>query len=396
MSVDLTRFISSVLHDIPPSGIRKFFDLIASTEGVISLGVGEPDHITPEPIRNACVEALEKGKTKYTSNSGMPELREEIASYLESMFNLKYSPEQVLVTVGVSEAVDLALRAIINPGDEILIGEPSYVSYAPCTTFAGGKPVMVPTRAEDGFRLRKKDLVTRISDRTKAILLSYPNNPTGAIMGQDDLEEIAHLAENYNLLVISDEVYAELTYDSKHVSIASLPGMAERTILLNGFSKIFAMTGWRLGFAAGPKPIIDAMLKIHQYTMLCAPSISQYAALTALRDGYQFVEEMVYEYDQRRKLIVNGLKQLGLPCVEPKGAFYVFPSIRHTGMSSEEFSERLLFEAKVAVVPGNAFGRSGEGFVRCCYAASRSDIEEALERIDNFLSNHQLPRAATL
>lgn len=342
------------------------------------------------------MEALEKGKTKYTSNSGMPELREEIASYLESMFNLKYSPEQVLVTVGVSEAVDLALRAIINPGDEILIGEPSYVSYAPCTTFAGGKPVMVPTRAEDGFRLRKKDLVTRISDRTKAILLSYPNNPTGAIMGQDDLEEIAHLAENYNLLVISDEVYAELTYDSKHVSIASLPGMAERTILLNGFSKIFAMTGWRLGFAAGPKPIIDAMLKIHQYTMLCAPSISQYAALTALRDGYQFVEEMVYEYDQRRKLIVNGLKQLGLPCVEPKGAFYVFPSIRHTGMSSEEFSERLLFEAKVAVVPGNAFGRSGEGFVRCCYAASRSDIEEALERIDNFLSNHQLPRAATL
>lgn len=389
-------FISEILRGLPPSGIRKFFDLIAQTEGVISLGVGEPDYITPEPIRRACAEALEKGKTKYTSNCGMPELREEIALYLQGRFNLNYNPDEILVTVGVSEGVDLALRALINPGDEVLIGEPCYVSYAPCTALAGGKPVLVPTRAEDEFRLRKKELVVRITDKTKIILLSYPNNPTGAIMEREDLEEIAQIAKNYNLLVISDEVYAELTYGARHVSIAALPGMMERTILLNGFSKAFAMTGWRLGFAAGPRGIIDAMLKIHQYTMLCAPSLSQYAALTALREGIQFVAEMVGEYDRRRKLIVSGLRQIGLPCFEPKGAFYVFPSIQHTGMTSDEFCELLLMEEKVAVVPGNAFGPSGEGFIRCCYAASRAEIEEALERIDRFLRRHQLPSAATL
>ncbi|NPV28393.1 MAG: aminotransferase class I/II-fold pyridoxal phosphate-dependent enzyme [Firmicutes bacterium] len=389
-------FISETLRGLPPSGIRKFFDLIAQTEGVISLGVGEPDYVTPEPIRRACLEALKKGKTKYTSNCGMPELREEIAFYLQDRFNLSYNPDEILVTVGVSEGVDLALRALINPGDEVLIGEPCYVSYAPCTALAGGKPVLVPTRAEDEFRLRKKDLVVRITDKTKIILLSYPNNPTGAIMEREDLEEIAQIAKNYNLLVISDEVYAELTYGARHVSIAALPGMKERTILLNGFSKAFAMTGWRLGFAAGPRGIIDAMLKIHQYTMLCASSLSQYAALAALREGIQFVAEMVGEYDLRRKLIVSGLRQIGLPCFEPKGAFYVFPSIQHTGMASDEFCELLLMEEKVAVVPGNAFGPSGEGFIRCCYAASRAEIEEALERVDRFLKRHRLPRVATL
>ncbi len=387
-------FVSSVLRDLRPSGIRKFFDLISQTEGVISLGVGEPDYVTPSSIRQACVDALKAGRTKYTSNCGISDLRQEIASYLASRFGLSYDEEEIIITVGVSEAVDLALRAIVNPGDEILIGEPCYVSYAPCTVLAGGQPVFVPTRVEDQFRLCKKEIVSRITEKTKAILISYPNNPTGAIMKKEDLEEIAQVARKYDLLVISDEIYAELTYEGRHVSIASLPGMKERTILLNGFSKSFAMTGWRVGYAAGPSEIIGAMLKIHQYTMLCAPSISQWAALYALREASQFVEEMVAEYDRRRKLIVNGLREIGLPCFEPKGAFYVFPSIKHTGMSSEEFCESLLMEEKVAVVPGSAFGPSGEGYVRCCYATSPSEIEEALERIDRFLRRHQLPRVA--
>lgn len=381
-------FVSRVVRELPSSGIRRFFDLIDGNDGVISLGVGEPDYITPDVIRSACMEALEKGITKYTSNCGMPELRVEISNYLANRFGLNYRPDQILVTAGVSEAVDLALRAIINPGDEILIPEPCYVSYGPCTAIAGGVPVMVPTRFEDEFRLKKKELLANITDKAKAILLSYPNNPTGAIMTLEDLKDIAEVAKKYNLLIISDEVYAELTYETRHISIASLPGMAERTILLNGFSKAFSMTGWRLGFAAGPKRIIDAMLKIHQYTMLCAPSLCQYAAITALREGYRFIDEMVAEYNRRRKLIVTGLYQIGLPCLEPKGAFYVFPSIRHTGMTSEEFCERLFFEEKVAVVPGNAFGESGEGFIRCCYAASYSEIEEALERIERFLKRH--------
>lgn len=382
-------FVSKVVSELPSSGIRKFFDLINGSEDVISLGVGEPDYITPEVIRTACIEALKKGLTKYTSNCGVAELREEIANYLAARFGLHYAPEQIIVTAGVSEAVDLALRAIINPGDEILIPEPCYVSYGPCTAIAGGVPVMVPTRYEDEFRLKKEVLLSYITDKSKAILLSYPNNPTGAIMAEEDLREIAEVAEKHDLLLISDEVYAELTYGAKHVSIASLPGMAERTVVLNGFSKAFSMTGWRLGFAAGPKDVINAMLKIHQYTMLCAPSFSQYAAITALREGYRFVEEMVSEYDKRRRLIVKGLNQIGLPCLEPKGAFYVFPSIRHTGMTSEEFCERLFFEEKVAVVPGSAFGKSGEGFVRCCYAASCQEIEEALERIERFLQRHR-------
>ena len=392
----LDGHIARTVQDTPYSGIRKFFDLIAQTEGIISLGIGEPDYTTPEVLKDACKEALDQGHTKYTSNSGMSELRSEIVSYLAARSGLRFSDASILITVGVSEGVDLALRAIINPGDEVLIGEPCYVSYSPCVSFAGGRPVMVTTRAEDEFRLRKKHLIAGISERTKAILICYPNNPTGAIMSWADLEEVAEVAKAYNLLVISDEAYAELTYGVDHISIASLPGMKERTILLNGFSKMFAMTGWRLGFAAGPEEVIDAMLKIHQYTMLCAPSISQYAVLKGLRGGYGFIREMVEEYNRRRRLLVDGLREIGLPCFEPRGAFYAFPSIRHTGMTSEEFSERLLFESKVAVVPGNAFGASGEGFVRCCYATSRDRLEESLERIDGFVRRCRLPRAATV
>ena len=391
-----TEHIARTVQSTPYSGIRKFFDLIAQTEGIISLGIGEPDYTTPDVLKDACKEALDRDQTKYTSNIGMSELRGEIASYLATRFGLRFPDASILITVGVSEGVDLALRAIINPGDEVLIGEPCYVSYSPCVTFAGGRPVMVTTRAEDEFRMRKKHLIAGISERTKAILLCYPNNPTGAIMSREDLEEVAQVAKNYNLLVISDEAYAELTYGVEHTSIASLPGMQERTILLNGFSKMFAMTGWRLGFAAGPEELIDAMLKIHQYTMLCAPSISQYAVLKGLRGGCGFIREMVDEYNRRRRLLVDGLREIGLPCFEPRGAFYAFPSIRQTGMTSEEFSERLLFESKVAVVPGNAFGASGEGFVRCCYATSRDRLEEALERIDGFVRRYQLPRVATV
>lgn len=387
-------FVSDIVRNLPPSGIRKFFDLIARTSGVISLGVGEPDFITPEVIRAACRKALQEGRTKYTSNGGMPELRQAITCYLKR-FDLNYEAENILVTVGVSEAVDLVLRAIVNPGDEILIAEPCYVSYVPSTKLAGGVPVIVPTRAEDEFKIKKKDLIARITPKSKAIIISYPNNPTGAIMERADLEEIAQVARKYNLLVISDEVYAELTYGTKHISIASLPGMQERTILLNGFSKAFAMTGWRLGFAAGPAEIIEAMLKIHQYTMLCAPSISQCAALAALQEGFPFIEEMVSSYDKRRQLMVHGLTELGLTCYRPRGAFYVFPSIKETGMSSEEFCEKLLFEEKVAVVPGNAFGQSGEGFIRLCYATAQNEIEEALERIERFLRRHQrVPKTA--
>lgn len=393
---DKERFLSHLVRGLPHSGIRKFFDLISQTSGIISLGVGEPDYITPDLIQAACCKALKEGRTKYTSNGGMPELRQAIACYLKKRFNVNYEAENILVTVGVSEAVDLVLRAIIDPGDEILIGEPCYVSYVPSTRLAGGVPVPIPTRAEDEFRLKKEDLVAGITSKTKAIIISYPNNPTGAIMERPDLEEVAQVATNYDLLVISDEVYAELTYGTRHTSIASLPGMQKRTILLNGFSKAFAMTGWRLGFAAGPAEIIEAMIKIHQYTMLCAPSISQYAALTALQEEFPFIEEMVSSYDKRRQLLVQGLKDLGLPCYQPRGAFYVFPSIKETGMTSEEFCESLLFEEKVAVVPGNAFGQSGEGFVRCCYAAAQSEIEEALERIERFLRRHRRSKTAII
>lgn len=382
-------FVATVVEQMPQSGIRKFFDLIEKTEGIISLGVGEPDYITPQPIREACMKAMTAGKTKYTSNSGAPELCEEISHYLYNRYGIRYNRDHILVTVGVSEALDLAIRAITNPGDEVLIGEPCYVSYAPNVSLAGGVPVLVPARAEDGFKLQKKDIIARINERTKALLLSYPNNPTGAIMDRTDLEEIAQVAKLYDIMVISDEVYAELTYGKKHVSIASLPDMEERTILLNGFSKAFAMTGWRLGYAAGPDEIIKAMLKIHQYTMLCAPTISQFSGVSALRDCAGFVDEMVADYDQRRRLIVKGVRELGLSCFEPGGAFYIFPSITSTGMTSEEFCEKLLYEEKVAVVPGNAFGPSGEGHIRCCYAVSQDNIEEALERLERFLHRYR-------
>ncbi|MBX5436192.1 MAG: aminotransferase class I/II-fold pyridoxal phosphate-dependent enzyme [Alicyclobacillaceae bacterium] len=354
-------------------------------DDVISLGVGEPDFVTPWHIREACVYALERGYTSYTSNRGLPELRQAIAEYLTG-FDLHYDPErELLVTIGGSEAIDICLRAIITPGDEVLLPEPAYVSYRPCAVLAGARPVAVPTRAEDGFRLTSEQLARAVTPRTKALILCYPNNPTGAVMDGADLAAVAKVVEDHDLLVISDEIYAELTYGRRHVSIASLPGMRDRTVLVSGMSKAFAMTGWRIGYAAAPPDIMDAMLKIHQYTILCAPVMGQLAALEALRNGRAEKERMVERYDQRRRLIVQGLNDLGLRCHEPKGAFYAFPDIRSTGLSSEEFAERLLQEARVAVVPGNVFGEAGEGFVRCSYATSMDQIQRALERMERFV-----------
>lgn len=381
------EYISPVIKAIPPSGIRRFFDLVAQTKGVISLGVGEPDFVTPWHIREACVYSLEKGYTMYTSNYGLPELRQEIARYLQRRFDLNYDGlSEILVTVGVSEAVDLALRAVLCPGDEVLIPDPAYVSYAPCTLMAGGRPVMLPTSAESEFKVTVRAIRENLSPRTKVIILTFPSNPTGAIMTRADLEAVAEVVKEHNLLVISDEIYAELTYEGRHVSIASLPDMRDRTIVLNGFSKAFAMTGWRIGYAAGHQAFISAMMKIHQFTMLCAPIMAQMAAIEALRNGEEEMTKMIKSYDQRRRLILTGLREMGLECFEPKGAFYVFPSIRCTGLTSEEFAERLLKEEKVAVVPGNAFGPGGEGFIRCCYAASVKDINEALQRMSRFIS----------
>ncbi|TDA64560.1 MAG: aminotransferase class I/II-fold pyridoxal phosphate-dependent enzyme [Clostridia bacterium] len=383
------RFVSPLIRELPPSGIRKFFDLVANTRGVISLGVGEPDFVTPWHIREACFYSLEQGYTMYTSNFGLPELRQEVGRYLEAGFGVRYDPlAEIIITVGASEAIDLALRAVLEPGDEVLIPAPCYVSYQPCALLAGGRPVTVPTRAENDFKLRPAELEARITPRSKVLLLSYPNNPTGAIMTREDLLPIARLAERYDLLVISDEIYAELTYDGRHTSFASLPGMQERTVLINGFSKAFAMTGWRVGYAAAPAPIINHMLKIHQYTMLCAPIMSQKAAIEALRHGREEVAQMVREYDRRRRFVVQRLREIGLDCFEPKGAFYVFPSIAATGMGAEEFSQALLEEEKVAVVPGTAFGEGGEQRLRCSYAASINDLAEAMNRIERFVKRH--------
>jgi aminotransferase len=383
---DPAACISPVVRDIPPSGIRKFFDLASQTTGVISLGIGEPDFVTPWHIREASVYYLEKGHTSYTSNWGMPELREEIARYFSRRFKLSYRPEdQILVTVGVSEAVDLALRTVICPGDEVLIPQPCFVSYQPCVTLAGGVPVGVLTRVEDEFRLTAEALRAAITPRSKVLILAFPSNPTGAVMQLEHLESIAQVIREHNLLVISDEIYAELTYDGQHVSIASLEDMSQRTLVMNGFSKAFAMTGWRLGYVAGPAPIIDAMYKIHQYAIMCAPTQAQRAGIEALRNGEPEVQRMVHSYDQRRRLMLRGFQELGMDCFEPKGAFYMFPSIQKTGLTSEEFAEKLLTEEKVAVVPGNAFGQGGEGFIRCCYAASPQDIEKAIERIGSLL-----------
>ena len=382
----MDNLISQKVHSISPSGIRKFFDLLSSVEGVISLGVGEPDFVTPWHIREAATDSLEKGYTMYTSNYGMLELRQELAKYLEHHYGVSYQPErEILVTVGVSEGLDLAVRAILNPGDEVIIPDPWYVSYPPCVILAGGTPVFVPLSKQNDFVLKVEDVEPLINKRTKAILIGYPSNPTGAVMSRKELAGIAKLAQKYNLLVISDEIYARLVYGVEHTCFASLPGVKEQTILLGGFSKAFAMTGWRIGYIAANPQLIEAMLKIHQYTMLCVPTMSQMAGIEALRSGEDDVAKMVKEYDRRRRFIVRKLNEIGLPCFEPKGAFYAFPSIEATGMSSEEFAERLLMEEQVAVVPGSAFGQCGEGFVRCCYATSLASIEEALKRMERFV-----------
>jgi len=388
------KLISQKVDTLPPSGIRKFFDLLSSVEDVISLGIGEPDFVTPWHIREAGTYSLEKGYTMYTSNSGMPELRQELASYLELRYRISYHPEhEILITTGSSEGLDLALRAIINPGDEVIIPNPCYVAYPADIILAGGVPILVPTNEENKFVIRATDIEARITKQTKAILIGYPANPTGAVMSKEEANTIAELAKKHDLLVISDEIYARLVYGAEHICFPSLPGMKERTILISGFSKSHAMTGWRIGYVAAERRFIQALTKIHQYTMLSAPTMAQMAAIEALRNGESEVEKMVQEYNRRRRLMVKRLNEIGLPCFEPKGAFYAFPSIKATGMNSEEFAEKLLLEEKVAVVPGTAFGPYGEGFVRCCYATSLPDIEEALRRMDRFIRKSKLNTA---
>jgi aminotransferase len=378
------------MAQLSPSGIRKFFDLLASMDGVISLGVGEPDYATPWHIREAAIASLEKGQTMYTSNSGTPELRNELARFLRREHGLEYDPAtELLITVGVSEALDLAMRAILDPGDEVIIADPCYVSYEPCVLLAGGKTVSVPTRQEDGFELRPEDVEERITGKTKAILIGYPSNPTGTVMSRGKLLELTQVARRHGLMVASDEIYAKLVYGVEHTCVAALPGMKDSTILLGGFSKAYAMTGWRIGYAAAPRDVIAAMTRIHQYTMMCVPTMAQVAAVEALRSGGESASAMVEDYNRRRIVMLKGLCDIGLSCFEPNGAFYAFPSIKVTGMTSEEFAEKLLTEEKVAVVPGSAFGRSGEGYVRCCYATSLEDIQEALARMRRFVHRHR-------
>ena len=378
--------LSQRVRGLSASGIRKFFDIIYTMDDVISLGVGEPDFVTPWGIREAAIYSLEKGYTMYTSNFGLMELRQGISRYLNERYNLSYNPaNQVIVTVGVSQGLDLAMRAILDPGDEVIVPEPTYVSYIPCVHLAGGVPVTVPTHMENGFRVRPEDIEARVTPRTKAILMGYPNNPTGAVMPRSDMERIADIARRHDLMVVSDEIYERLVYGAEHVCFASLPGMAERTIHLGGFSKSYAMTGWRVGYACAGPEIIEAIMKVHQYTVMCAPIQGQMGAIEALRSGDGAVEEMREEYNRRRHLMVRGLNRLGLNCLEPQGAFYTFPSIKGLDMSSDTFAERLLMEEKVALVPGSAFGPSGEGHVRCCYAVSTEEIEEALIRIGRFV-----------
>ena len=385
--IDYSKILSETVVGIKPSGIRKFFDIANTMEDVISLGVGEPDFRTPWQIRSAGIRSLERGKTRYTSNRGLEEFRREISNYLCRKYNVSYSPEkEVLVTVGGSEAIDAAIRAIVNPGDEVIIPQPSYVCYEPITRLAGGVPIIINTKAENDFKITPTELCEKITERTKALILPYPCNPTGAIMEKADLEAIAKVLRDKNIIVISDEIYSELTFGTeKHTSIAEIDGMKEGTILINGFSKSHSMTGWRLGYACGPAEILSEITKIHQYAIMCAPTTSQYAAIEALRSCEADVMRMKEEYDERRRIIVKGFNDLGLTCREPKGAFYAFPSIKSTGMTSDEFCERLLYEKKVAVVPGTAFGDSGEGFVRASYCYSINHIKEALKRIGEFL-----------
>ncbi|WP_274382319.1 aminotransferase class I/II-fold pyridoxal phosphate-dependent enzyme [Paenibacillus paridis] len=382
----MSEMISPMVKQIPPSGIRKFFSLAEGNKDIISLGVGEPDFVTPEHVRAACVRALELGKTTYTPNAGLLELREEIAGYLYNSFQVKYEPSnEIIVTVGGSEAIDLALRALIATGDEIIVPVPSYVAYSPIAQLNGGKVIEVETFAKDDFKLTAEALKAGLTPRSKILIINYPSNPTGAMMTYEDWLPIAKIVEDNNLIVISDEIYAELTYDSKHVSFATLPGMKDRTLLISGFSKAFAMTGWRIGYACGNQELLGAMLKIHQYTVMCAPIIGQIAAIESLRNGLGEKDRMMESYNQRRRMFVKGLREIGLPCHEPRGAFYAFPSVAHTGLDSDSFAQKLLFEAGVATVPGHVFGQGGEGFIRCSYASSVPRLTEALERIDRCL-----------
>lgn len=378
--------LSKQIKEIKPSGIRKFFDIVSEMTDAISLGVGEPDFDTPWHIRDEGIYSLEKGRTFYTSNAGLKELKVEICNYLKRSQNLDYNfNNEVIVTVGGSEAIDIGLRAMLDPGDEVLIPQPSYVSYEPCAILAGGVPVIIDLKNENEFRLTAQELEEAITEKTKVLILPFPNNPTGAIMEKKDLEAIAEVIIKHDLFVISDEIYAELTYKGEHVSIATLPGMQERTILINGFSKAYAMTGWRLGYACGPANIIEQMLKIHQFAIMCAPTTSQYAAVEALKNGDGDVEKMRQEYDGRRRYLLHRLREMGIECFEPYGAFYMFPNIKQFGMTSEEFAKQLLEKEKVAVVPGTAFGESGEGFLRISYAYSLEDLKAALGRIENFV-----------
>ena len=390
------QYLNPKVTAVPPSGIRRFFDLASTMKDTISLGVGEPDFITPYSIRNAAVNSILDGETQYTPNRGLLPLRREISYYMKERYQLTYDPDkEILVTIGASEAIDLALRALVSPGDEILVPEPSYVSYSPSVLFAGGTPVSIETRAEDEFRLRAEDVRKAITPKTKALILPYPNNPTGGIMEREDLEELAKVILEKQILVISDEIYAELTYGGKtHVSFGTMPGMMPYTLTINGFSKAFAMTGWRVGYICAPAPIVDQMNKIHQYGIMCASRQGQAAATEALRNGrehgYEDVITMRESYDKRRRLMVNSFREMGLECFEPYGAFYVFPSIKPTGMDSETFCRRLLEEKKVACVPGNAFGASGEGHIRCCYATAMDKLTTALERMADFVSANRI------
>ena len=385
--IDYSKVLAQVPREIKPSGIRRFFDIANNMEGVISLGVGEPDFKTPRRIRNEGIRTLEGGRTGYTAHRGLKELICEISRYVDRKYGVEYNPsDEILVTVGGSEAIDLAVRAIISVGDEVIIPQPSYVCYEPITRLAGGVPVIVETKAENGFKLTADELRAAISERTKLLILPYPSNPTGAVMDREDMEAIAEVLRDTNIAVISDEIYAELTFGKKHVCASSVEGMRERTVLVNGFSKAFSMTGWRLGYLCAPKELCSVMTKIHQYAIMCAPTTSQYAAIEALRAADDDVSQMVDEYDRRRRIIVKGFNDIGLECREPFGAFYAFPCIKSTGMTSEEFCEKLLYAKKVALVPGTAFGESGEGFVRASYCYSLAHIKEAIKRIGEFIA----------
>ncbi len=392
----MREFVARRVAALPTSGIRRFFDIAATMKDVISLGIGEPDFVSPPPVIRAGIEALQRGDTHYTSNTGMLELRQAVSAQIRALYGVTYDPAaELLITVGVSEALHLALMAVVDGGDEVIVPEPCFVSYVPEVVFAGGVPVTIPCRVENAFRAVPGEIARAITPRTKAILVSYPSNPTGAVAGRENLLEIARLAEKHDLVVISDEIYDRLVYGVEHVCVASLPGMRERTITLGGFSKDYAMTGWRIGYAAAPAPVLAQMNKIHQYTIMSAPTVGQAAAIEALKSGEPFVREMVVEYDRRRRLIVAGLNRLGLDCIEPHGAFYAFPSVARSGMSDDVFATRLLEEERVAVVPGSAFGPSGAGFVRCSYATAFEKIEEALVRMERFMRRHAASAASS-